>query len=180
MTLYSALFSLPLFLSAGSLPNCLGDLKKLESLQLHFNLLTSVPSSFSSLTSLKTLDLSHNQLSSFPTSLYSLPHLDFLNVSHNQLTCLPPTHLDQLSVLELVLSSNSLSALPSALALCKRLRVLRADENSIQLAGLPRELLQDSSISLLSVEGNLFQQRDLQDHHGYQQVRTWCCHGNAL
>ncbi len=77
----------------------------------------------------------------------------------------------QLAVLELNVSSNSLTRLPIGLAACKRMKVLRAEENSLELSGLPRQLLEASSVSLLCVDGNLFQQRDLQQHPGYLQVK---------
>ena len=155
------------------LPRTMGSMKRLETLHLQCNVLSSVSDSMlASLTALKTLDLSHNRLQSFPPSLYSLRHLDYLNVSHNQLHALPEENLHQLNTLELNLSSNSLPRLPTALSMCKRLKVLRVEENCLELAGLPQEILSDSKVSLLCLDGNLFQQKDLQQVPGYAQV----CH----
>lgn len=161
---------LPPPISIVEVPSSLGHLKKLESLHLQCNSLYSLPDSMRRLTSLRTLDLSHNKLSLFPTSLYTLPCLDYLNVSHNSLPALPQEGVEQLAVLELNLSCNSLSSLPVGLSMCRKLKVLRVEENSLELTGLPQELLERSKVSLLCVDGNLFQQRDLQGLPGYQQV----------
>lgn len=137
-------------------------------------MLTSLPHTLSSLTALKTLDLSHNQLSSFSPSFYSFPHLDYLNMSHNRLQSLPEEGIEKLHTLELNLSANSLPRLPIGLSMCKRLKVLRVEENCLELSGLPREILENSNVSLLCLDGNLFQQRDVQTVPGYQQVCMYC------
>ena len=137
---------------------------------MQWNTLSSVPGSLANLTSLKTLDLSHNQLQSFPPYLYSLPHLDYLNLSHNHLQSLPVEGAENLNTLEINLSSNSLPSLPAALSKCKRLKVLRVEENCLELSGFPWELLKHSKVSLLCLDGNLIQQKDLQGLQGYQQV----------
>ncbi len=155
----------------------MANMKKLETLHLQCNLLSSVSdSTLASLTALKTLDLSHNNLRSFPTSLYTLKHLDYLNVSHNKLHSLPEDNLQCLNALELNLSSNSLPCLPAALSMCKRLKVLRLEENCLELTGFPQEILADSKVSLLCLDGNLIQQRELQQVPGYAQVwyGVWC------
>ena len=58
-------------------------------------------------------------------------------------------------------------------ASCRRLKVLRAEENSLELQGVPRELLENSSVSLLCVDGNLFTQKDLQQVPGYDKVKGY-------
>jgi Leucine-rich repeat (LRR) protein len=131
-----------------------------------------------SLSALKTLDLSHNRLGSLPPSIYSLPNLNYLNVSHNRLHALIEEGLEHLHVLELNMSANSLSRLPVNLSKCKRLKVLRVEENCLTLAGLPSELFQESTVSLLCLEGNLIKDSDLQHVPGYHQVRT--CHWDDL
>lgn len=163
LVIYSVVF-------LAQVPPSLGDLNRLETLYLQWNTLSSVPGSLASLTSLKTLDMSHNQLQSFPPSLYSLPHLDYLNLSHNHLHSLPVEGVENLHTMEVNLSSNSLPCLPAGLGKCKRLKVLRVEENCLELAGFPWELLEHSKVSLLCLDGNLIQQKDLQGLKGYQQV----------
>ncbi|MGW9457802.1 leucine-rich repeat domain-containing protein, partial [Streptomyces globisporus] len=59
-------------LALEALPESLGSLTQLTTLDLAGNQLTSVPESLGSLTQLTTLDLAGNQLTSVPESLGSL------------------------------------------------------------------------------------------------------------
>lgn len=60
---------------------------------------------------------------------------------------------------------------------CPRLKVLRLEENCLELSMLPQSILSDSQISLLAVEGNLFEIKNLRDLEGYDKVseRMQCC-----
>lgn len=60
--------------------------------------------------------------------------------------------------------------LPVELARCPRLKVLRLQENCLSLQGLPVELLSESQVSTLAVEGNLFEMKDLQRLDAYDKV----------
>ena len=51
------------------------------------------------------------------------------------------------------------------------MQVLRVEENTLQLGGIPPSLLSSSAVSLLCTSGNLFQNRELQDLPEYQLVR---------
>ena len=123
-----------------------------------------------SLSALKYLDVSDNQLESLPAGLYALPHLDYLKASHNKLRTLTDEGMDKLNTVELDFSSNLLPRLPVQLSLCKRLKVLRVEENCLDLEGLPWQILENSNISLLCLDGNLIQQKDLQQVRGYEKV----------
>ncbi|CAI8037347.1 Leucine-rich repeat-containing protein 57 [Geodia barretti] len=135
-----------------SLPD-LGQLKKLETLTADDNSLSSLPDSFSQLKSLKSLHLSHNKLSTFPPHLRQLSHLQFVDLSTNQIAEIPAENVEGLALVELNLNNNS---------------VLRVEENTLQLGGIPPSLLSSSAISLLCTSGNLFQNRELQDLPEYQ------------
>ena len=78
-----------------------------------------------------------------------------------------------LSAVELNLNSNSISVLPASLAKCKRLKVLRVQENTLELMGVPPALLSDSNISLLCAEGNVFDLRELHELPEYEKVQCW-------
>lgn len=54
---------------------------------------------------------------------------------------------------------------------CPRLKVLRLEENCLELLSIPSSILAQSSVSLLSVEGNLFEVKKLRDLDGYEKVR---------
>ncbi|KAI8566140.1 hypothetical protein RHMOL_Rhmol02G0016400 [Rhododendron molle] len=72
----------------GDIPESLGSLSGLQSLNISNNKFTGVvPSSLAKLTELEALDLSQNLLSGqIPWQLTQLTFLSILNVSHNQLT----------------------------------------------------------------------------------------------
>jgi hypothetical protein len=50
------------------------------------------------------------------------------------------------------------------------LKTLRLDRNNLTLDIIPAGLLTDSNISLLSYDGNRFDEKDFQGKEGYEQV----------
>lgn len=68
------------------------------------------------------------------------------------------------------LNDNLVAALPPSIANCSRLKVLRVQNNSLTLNSIPLTLLTESNVSLLAVEGNLFQMKQFQDATGYDKV----------
>lgn len=56
------------------------------------------------------------------------------------------------------------------MAACPRLKVLRLEENCLELTSIPPAILRDSQVSLFSVEGNLFEVKKLRDLEGYEKV----------
>ena len=67
---------------------------------------------------------------------------------------------------EVNLNANQVSILPPSLAAAKQLKVLRIQENVLSLEGIPKEILVQSNISLLCVDGNMFTNRELTDLPG--------------
>ena len=134
------------------------------------NLLSSLPDSLVNIKSLKKVTLSHNKLRTFPLFLRQLVRLDFADLSSNSIESLPDG-LDVFNGVELNLNCNSISVLPAALAECKRLKVLRVEENSLELGGVPEVILTDSKISLLCLDGNLFALRELEQLPQYDKVK---------
>ena len=51
-----------------------------------------------------------------------------------------------------------------------RLKVLRLEENCLELSSIPVAILSQSQVSLLSLEGNLFQVKRMRELEGYEQV----------
>lgn len=64
-----------------------------------------------------------------------------------------------------------ISILVAEVAACPRLKVLRLEENCLELTSIPPAILRDSQVSLFSVEGNLFEVKKLRDLEGYEKVR---------
>ncbi|XP_004228617.1 receptor-like protein Cf-9 [Solanum lycopersicum] len=76
----------------GHIPNIIGDLIGLRTLNLSHNVLEGhIPASFQNLSVLESLDLSSNKISgAIPQQLASLTFLEVLNLSHNHLVgCIP-------------------------------------------------------------------------------------------
>jgi len=148
----------------------MSKLKKLETLTANHSSIKHIPTGlFSGLTNLKTLSLASNQLSVFPEELCTLQHLDSVDLSDNKIKIIPENTGD-LQAVELNLNKNQISTLPQCLASCPRMKVLRVEENCLQLNQIPIQLLTESNISLLAFDGNLFTMKEFQDKDGYEKV----------
>lgn len=154
------------------LPDELGLLVKLESLSLANNKIPELPLSISNLKALKKVNLSGNNLTTFPVSLFVLaPSLDWMDFSRNKIACLEDGRGEswsQLAAYEINLNQNQIGSITSDIASAPRLKVLRLEENCLPLASIPAKILLDSQISLLAVDGNLFQSKELMDYPGYE------------
>ncbi|KAJ1104029.1 hypothetical protein NDU88_001444 [Pleurodeles waltl] len=151
-----------------ALPAELCKLKKLETLHLNNNRLTRLPADFGQLSALKTLSLSGNQFRTVPVQLCSLRHLNVVDLSKNKIQSVPD-EVAGLQAIELNLNQNQISQISVQISHCPRLKVLRLEENCLELSMLPDSILSDSQISLLAVEGNLFEIRNLRDLNGYDK-----------
>lgn len=151
-----------------TLPEVLGQLAKLESLNASVNQIRSMPMSLLNLSHLKQVNLSDNQIAEFPLMFGELKHLDVLDLSKNRLTTIPDAAAT-LHVIELNLNQNQISTISEKLADCPRLKTLRLEENCLQLNSLPTRILTDSKVSVLTLEGNLFEMKQFVDAEGYDQ-----------
>ncbi|HEV7473180.1 MAG TPA: COR domain-containing protein [Pyrinomonadaceae bacterium] len=135
-----------------ALPEWLGQLTELQSLNLSSSQLTALPESLGQLTELQSLELSYNQLTELPKWLGQLTELQSLNLSHNQLMALPewlglPAQLKSLD-----LSRNKLTELPESLGQLTKLQSLDLSDN--QLMALPESLGQLTELRNLYLMGN--------------------------
>jgi Leucine-rich repeat (LRR) protein len=73
-----------------TLPQEIGNLKKLETLSLDNNLLRQLPGTFLNLKHLRTVNLSGNGFKTFPQELCDLTHLDAIDLSKNRITEIQP------------------------------------------------------------------------------------------
>ncbi|CAF1081016.1 unnamed protein product [Adineta steineri] len=150
------------------LPDCFGQLKKLENIQLGQNQLYTLPSSFANLSSLKHITLSNNRFTIIPESILKLQNLQLLDLSSNQITQIPD-QIQTLQVDELNLNDNRVNKISDHIRLCPRLKTLRLDRNNLNLDIIPASLLLDSNLSLLSYDGNRFDEKAFQGKEGYEQ-----------
>lgn len=151
-----------------SLPTEISRLKKLETLSLNGNQLQQLPAAIGQLKALRTLSLSGNQLAEFPPGLGALRQLDLLDLSRNKIQSVPP-EVSELQAIEINLNQNQISILAAEVSACPRLKVLRLEENCLELSSIPLAILRDSQVSLFSVEGNLFEVKKLRDLDGYDK-----------
>nr|XP_014334847.1 PREDICTED: PH domain leucine-rich repeat-containing protein phosphatase 2 isoform X2 [Bos mutus] len=139
-------------------PDWACEAKKIEILDVSYNLLTEVPMRILSSLSLRKLMVGHNHVQSLPTLVEHIP-LEVLDVQHNLLTRLPDTlfskalnKLNKLEQLEeLNLSGNKLKTIPTTIANCKRLHTLVAHSNHISI--FP-EILQLPQIQFVDLSCN--------------------------
>lgn len=150
------------------LPSELGGLTKLETLSVIGNKLSNIPPTLSQLINLKQLYLSENDIKTFPSVVCGLKHLDILDLSKNKITIVP-SGIGNLHVTELNLNQNQISSVCDDIADCPRLKTLRLEENCLQLSSIPTKLLTDSKVSMLCVEGNLFEMKSFSDTEGYEK-----------
>lgn len=144
--------------------------KTLEQLSLQANQLATLPPSLAQLGSLKTLNVSANQLTAFPRAICQLLRLESIDLAQNQMSGSIPDEIGQLERLqELNCNSNQLSRLPSAALAtgCRKLKVLRLQENCLPIEEMTPQLMSDSSISTLQIEGNLFDMKKFELVQGY-------------
>lgn len=86
------------------------------------------------------------------------------------------------SIANVLLQINYVS---EEIAKCPRLRTLRLESNCLSLDDIPVRLLTDSQVSLLALDGNVFEYKQLTELEGYDQVSEvlvvprllvfWCC-----
>ena len=155
-------------------------LKKLETLSLSYNCLkTFLLPSASKLNHLKTLNINNNKLKEFPVDVCCLPNLDALDLSANAIKTLP-NEIGNLAAIELNLNKNMLNQLTDSLSECKRLKVLRIEENCLNLEAITPNILKNSQISLFTFDGNLFEMKQFQDVEGYEEVRTYLIFSKSI
>ncbi|MAG37481.1 MAG: serine/threonine protein kinase [Dehalococcoidia bacterium] len=124
-----------LFNQLAALPEWLGRLAQIQSLNLSYNQLTALPEWLRQLTQLRSFDLRSNHLTDLPYSLAQLAQLQELHLSGNPLTVLPEW-LGQLSQLQsLNVAGNQLTAVPEGLGQLSQLQSLDLQVN--QLTALP-------------------------------------------
>lgn len=96
------------------LPDSIGNLIHLESLNLHRNALIKLPESIGRLTNLNNLTLEANNLNYLPESIIELSKLKKLNLDHNKLEYLPETIGAMTNLEELSADNNVLNKLPDS------------------------------------------------------------------
>nr|AKQ06195.1 plant intracellular Ras-group-related LRR protein 4 [Momordica charantia] len=135
-----------------ALPDTIGALSQLKRLDLHANRLSELPGPFTDLTSLVCLDLRGNQLVSLPASLGKLVHLEEIDLSSNMLTSLPESIGNLVKLRKLNVETNNIEEIPHTIGRCTSLQELSADYN--RLKALPEAVGRIETLQILSVRYN--------------------------
>ncbi|ERN11567.1 plant intracellular Ras-group-related LRR protein 4 [Amborella trichopoda] len=135
-----------------ALPNTIGGLSSLTKLDLHSNRLEELPDSFGDLFCLVDLDLRGNRLRSLPSTFGKLSRLDNLDLSSNQLSSLPSTIGNLISLKILNVETNEIEELPHMIGQCSSLVEIRADFN--HLKAVPEAVGRLESLEVLTLHYN--------------------------
>jgi len=161
------------------LPDCIGQLKSLERLELAGNKLTAqhIPATLENLDRLEFLDLSHNRLERIPEGVAQLHRLQLLSLSSNALTELPATLGSLPELHTLLVSGNPLQALPPQIFLCRNLRTLCADNCGLQ--ALPLNIGVAGNLRVLALSTNDIREFPL-SFHALSNAMVAITSGNPL
>ncbi|GAV86187.1 LRR_1 domain-containing protein/LRR_4 domain-containing protein/LRR_8 domain-containing protein [Cephalotus follicularis] len=139
-----------------ALPATIGGLSSLTRLDLHSNRVAELPESIGDLLSLVFLDLRGNQLSILPATFGRLVRLEELDLSSNQLSVLPESIGSLITLKKLNVETNNIEEIPHTIGHCSSLRDLRADYN--RLKALPEAVGKLATLEVLSVRYNNIKQ----------------------
>ncbi|CAN6195984.1 unnamed protein product [Urochloa humidicola] len=143
--------------SFSGVPASMGNLTRLQRLFMNYNRISgAVPAVISGLSQLRNLDISNNRISgAIPPSLGRLGLLQSLNISNNYISGVIPPSLGNMTLLEeLIVYSNTISGgIP--LAICNLTGLNTIDMSNNNLTGkIPAELSYLRNISALDLSNN--------------------------
>nr|DAD41877.1 TPA_asm: hypothetical protein HUJ06_016200 [Nelumbo nucifera] len=139
-----------------ALPTTIRGLSSLTRLDLHSNRISELPESIGDLFCLVYLDLRGNQLTSLPATLGKLARLEELDLSSNRLSWLLESIGTLVSLKKLNVETNDIEEIPHTIGQCLSLVELRADYNRIK--ALPEALGRIESLEILSFRYNNIKQ----------------------
>lgn len=139
-----------------TLPTTIGNLSSLTKLDLSSNLIVELPNTIGNLIGLIHLDLKGNNLTSLPATLGKLSCLHELDLSANKIEVLPESLGNLISLKKLILETNEIEELPHTIGQCTSLVELRVDYN--KLKALPEAVGRLESLEVLSVRYNNIKQ----------------------
>ncbi|XP_052197946.1 plant intracellular Ras-group-related LRR protein 4-like [Diospyros lotus] len=139
-----------------ALPATIGGLSSLTKLDLRSNRITELPDSIGDLLTLVFLDLSGNRITSLPATFARLVRLEELDLSSNNLHALPESIGSLISLKKLNVETNNIEEIPHAIGQCSSLREIRADYN--RLKAIPEAVGRIASLEILSARYNNIRQ----------------------
>ncbi|MCL7032262.1 hypothetical protein MKW94_030704 [Papaver nudicaule] len=138
------------------LPAKIGSLSSLTRLDLHSNRIEELTEAIGNLFSLVFLDLRGNSLTSLPAGICKLSRLEEIDLSSNRLALLPESIGNLNSLKKLNVETNNIEEIPHTIGQCTSLVELRADYN--RLKALPEAVGRIETLEVLSVRYNNIKQ----------------------
>ncbi|KZV20893.1 plant intracell Ras-group-related LRR protein 4-like [Dorcoceras hygrometricum] len=138
------------------LPESIGALSSLRTLDLHGNRISELPKSIGDLLSLISFDLRGNQLESLPSAITKLVRLQDLDLSSNAISVLPDTIGSMVSLKKLNVETNNIEEIPHTIGQCTSLVELHADYN--RLKALPEAVGRIETLEILTLRYNNIKQ----------------------
>ena len=136
------------------IPESLGKLNNLQSLDLHSNNISSIPSSIGDLATIESINLSYNKISSLPESIGNLSSLKILNLSCCNLKKIPDFIVTLPSLEHLLINGNKLDCAPENLKLGKKILYLQLDYKQVfQIENILKDL-EDKGVKILKKKEN--------------------------
>ncbi|PIN03763.1 Ras suppressor protein (contains leucine-rich repeats) [Handroanthus impetiginosus] len=138
------------------LPDSIGGLSSLKTLSLNGNKIHELPESIGGLVNLLCLDLRGNELTTLPPAIGKLVRLQELDLSSNGLAALPETIGSLVSLQKLSVETNDIEEIPHTIGRCTSLKEFHADYN--RLKALPEAVGRIESLEILTVRYNNIKQ----------------------
>ncbi len=134
------------------LPESLGQLTQLQSLNLHYNQLTLLPEYVCQFARLQLLNIFNNQLTELPDWIGQLVQLRLLDLHNNEISTLPESLSQLTKLLLLNIHNNKITELPESFGYLLQLQTL--DSHGNELVTLPRALGRLTKLHLLYLSSN--------------------------
>lgn len=146
-----------------SLPDAIGLLQQLDSLNLRNNRLNSIGKELLQLYHLKKLNLEGNGLDKLPIDFGKLHHLSELNLNYNDFDEFPKTLCDLKHLKVLSMTSNRIKLISEHITNLQELEVLDLSDNKI--AKIPAIIGQMESLRELYLSNNALESMPLEIGH---------------
>jgi Leucine-rich repeat (LRR) protein len=135
-----------------SLPENIGKINDLITLNITGNQVRYLPDSICQLVNLKTLVISTNKINHLPRDIGRLKKLETFNASSNQLYVLPDSLCEMKNLKTLKLDNNLLSSLPNNIGNLQKMYTFHIDSN--RLKSLPSSICNLQLLQRLTLANN--------------------------
>ncbi len=114
------------------IPDVIGDLTELTSLNLYSDSISSLPVTIGNLKKLTHFTIEKNILTSIPDTICSLVNLTYLNMGGNELVSIPDNIGNLVNLQTLIIYENELTNIPNSIGNLLNLEVLKLSVNKIE------------------------------------------------